>query len=90
MFILILFVGVPRKFQVRTARSTLEGRLAEQESSNAEPHRKALTSLKPQGRCSRVINERVGPCIVGPAGRIHQDQPTKNRIGPSFSIFQVI
>ncbi|XP_071550676.1 mitotic checkpoint serine/threonine-protein kinase BUB1-like [Panulirus ornatus] len=77
-----------KKFQIRIARLTLEGGFADQESSISEPQRTALTSLKPQGPKSRVINERVGSCVLGPAGQIQQNQPTKNSNGPSFSIFQ--
>ncbi|XP_069178284.1 LOW QUALITY PROTEIN: mitotic checkpoint serine/threonine-protein kinase BUB1 [Procambarus clarkii] len=76
-----------KKFQMRVARSTMEGML-EGNELNTEPHRAVLTSLKPQGRNNRVGYERVGSSVLGPAGRISQDQPIKNAGGPAFSIFQ--
>ncbi|KAK8727798.1 hypothetical protein OTU49_009461 [Cherax quadricarinatus] len=75
------------KFQMRVARSAIDGRSVDQESS-AEPHRTAFNSLKPQGRSNRVPYERVGSSVIGPAGRVLQDRPSSNAGGPVFSIFQ--
>lgn len=78
-----------RKFQTRITRSTLEGRLSDQESIDSEPQRVALTSLKLQGQKNRVAHERVGSSAIGSAGRVHQNLSKKNVDGPVFQIFQV-
>ncbi|XP_047474733.1 uncharacterized protein LOC125029042 [Penaeus chinensis] len=77
-----------KKFQMRVARSTLEGKLVETDTSSSEAQRGALTSLKPQGRKHHVPTERVGANVIGPAGRVAVAPPTSNRGGPSFQIFQ--
>ncbi|XP_042868187.1 uncharacterized protein LOC122250695 isoform X3 [Penaeus japonicus] len=77
-----------KKFQMRVTRSTLEGKLVENETSPSEVQRTALTSLKPQGRKHHVPTERVGANVIGPAGRVAVAPPTSNRGGPAFQIFQ--
>ncbi|KAG7158762.1 mitotic checkpoint serine/threonine-protein kinase BUB1 beta-like [Homarus americanus] len=77
-----------KKFQMRVTRSTMEGRIVEQESNYSEPQRTVLNSLKSKGHGNRVPNERVGSSVVGPAGRVSQEETKKNAGGPSFSIFR--
>ncbi|XP_063883652.1 uncharacterized protein LOC135112755 [Scylla paramamosain] len=74
-----------KKFQIRVSRSTIEGRMGDQEINSSEQERVALSALKSQGH--RVGVNRSGPALAGPAGRCFQDLPSKTN-GPAFSIFK--
>ncbi|XP_045132225.1 uncharacterized protein LOC123516686 [Portunus trituberculatus] len=74
-----------KKFQIRVSRSTIEGRIGDQEINSSEQQRVALSALKSQGH--RVGVNRSGPALAGPAGRCVQDLPSKIN-GPAFSIFK--
>lgn len=83
----ILYFCKSRKFQIRIARSTIEGRLTDQEVNNTEQGRVALGTLKSQGQ--RIPVNRNGQALIGPAGRFHQDFASKENGGPAFSILKV-
>lgn len=74
---------------MRIARSTVEGRLGEQEDMSSEPKRTVLTSLRVKGQKNHVPHERVGANAVGVAGRVSQSTSARNAHGPTFQIFQV-